>query len=273
LFPLIIGLVLMGISAFLFFQQRNLKVELFAMSATETSEVKILQQLAQEISDELGKSGGFRQQVEVKGRIRCEQYLVADISQKPCVYCETIIREEYEKTQWKTDNEGNMHQKTERGSATLSKSTRQVDFYVEDETGQILVSPDQAKVEGVKIYDQFHPADTIEELEISVGEVEIEFFPQDEDKHHTLGYTYQEIMLPVETQVYILGEVSDRDGNLQIHAPREENQPFLITHKSEEEVAQEKKKSVVSRLVWIRITLFLGVGLILFSVLNLLFFE
>lgn len=267
LFLLGIFFIIIGIN--LLRQRNDLQQQIDAMNQTETYNVQYLQELAQEIANELGESGSLFQQTEVKGITHCDEPLTGNLSKESCVFCQTIITEQYQETHWEENDEGEMEQVTERKNAILNRNTQCVDFFVEDSTGQILVHPDKAKVEGKKVYDHFQPAGGIQEFEFYLGEIKVEFSPRCDETHRTLGYHFQEVIIPVETEVYVLGEVSDVHGRLQIQQPNEEDQFFLISHKSEEELSREKRELIKRKGVQSKISLGFGIGLIIFPLISL----
>lgn len=108
--------------------------------------------------------------------------------------------------------------------------------------------------------DQFESAEE-SEIEIEIGNLEIELPIQSDN---TLGYHYQETILPVDTQVYVLGEASNAEGELQIHEPSNEDSSFIITHQSEEELLKDKRNRIKNYTIGSSLSFFFGLGLLLF---------
>lgn len=270
IFTLIVGIILGLISGASYLQYRKLQEEISAISSTETSTVEDLKKISEEVAEGLGNTGYFRQQAEVKGTIQCENPLTANLSHESCIYYQTVINERYEKTEWVEDDEGNFEPNRSEGSNNLVNNVRCIDFFLEDDTGQILVNPDHGKIEGIQVYDYYQPADSIDELEMSFGDIEIEFSPRNDAEYQTLGYEFQEVILPVNIQVYIIGEASDRAGDLELHQPSEENQLFLISYKSEEELSEEKRGDIKKNKKIAQICFFSAIAFIVFALINLL---
>lgn len=224
--------------AFIFGRRETLE-NIRSIRGTETSTVGELQHLRDAIAKELGKGGSFREQVEVKGMIRSNNPTIAQLSQRPCVYAQMTVLETYEETYYETDNEGNEQRKTRQGSTILANSSLQINFFLEDETGRIEVNPNRANVDLIKVvdsYEQYQGNPTLYS-----GQFSCNVNPQTFDNKRILGYQYNEYILPVDTKVYILGEVSDSQGSLVIQHPLNPEGQFIITHKSEEQLLQEKE--------------------------------
>jgi hypothetical protein len=56
------------------------------------------------------------------------------------------------------------------------------------------------------------------------------------ERRRTLGYRYQEWIVPINRQVYVLGQATDSRGELCLERPTEGGKPFIISLKSEEQL-------------------------------------
>jgi hypothetical protein len=236
-----IGLVLVIVAAILFWQQKRVLNEIFSIKATDTSTVAHLEDLSRTITSELGSSGAFKDQVEVKGEIRCNNPLTAQLSQRQCVYCHTQVTEKYEETYYETDDDGNRERKVRNGSNTLADNTLRINFHVEDGTGRIQVNPNEAEIQAIEVVDRYELNQG--RSTISFGGFTLNVSNQTFGDRRILGYQYNEWVLPLDTRVYVLGEVTDSEGFLMVRKPTEKGQKFLITHKSEEELIKDKQSS------------------------------
>jgi len=265
IFLLILSIVLIITGSICWFRRHQLNQQVLDIKETETSKIQELQEMAQGINEELGESGVFSQQVEVKGRTRSEDPLTANVSGKPCVYCHTIITEKYEEEVEIENDEGEIEIESQEQEEEVTNSVNYTPFWVEDETGQIVVSPDEnTQIEGIQVLDHFE-SDEDDEMEIEIGNLEIEL-PMQSDE--TLGYHYQETILPLDTQVYVLGEASNSDGQLEIRQPSDEGNSFIITHKSEEKLLKDKRDRIKNYTIASTLTFFFGLGLLLALVIN-----
>ena len=239
MFVLIIGLVLLVISVVFFFEWQKTIKKVQALKDTETSSVDQLSQMSQSIAKELGTVGAFKEQVEVKGIIHSSNPIIAQLSQRPCVYAKMQVVEKYEETYYQTDDEGNRQKKTRPGSTILANNTLQINFQLDDDTGKIRINPNDAEIEAVEVVNRYELAQN-QKSSLSFGGFNLDISSHNSGDKRILGYQYNEWILPVESQIYVLGEISDSDGHLVIHQPLDKNNRFLITHKSKEEFLHNK---------------------------------
>lgn len=99
---------------------------------------------------------------------------------------------------------------------------------MEDATGRLKVSPDRAEIETIKVVDRMDPAQPAD-LGAVLGQIL-------GGAGRTVGYHTTESLLPIDRQVYVLGEVSDSASGLTMGAPSEKGKVFLISPRTEEEL-------------------------------------
>lgn len=267
IFLLIIGLILLGVGGLLFYQRSKLQDNILTIKTVETSTVQELQELQRSIANELGSPGAFRQRVELKGIIRCSHPLNASLSKQNCVYYQTTITEKYRETQAQTDADGNRNRNTKQGSRTINDSTTQINFWLEDATGRITVNPNDAEIDAIKVVDRFEPASS-GGISLSLGGVSLDLRGHFGDDYQTIGYNYEEKVLPIDTPVYILGEVSDVDSQLTVKAPTESGQPFIISCQTEEDLIKVKEDNLQNMTIGGSICVVIGGVLLVLSLLS-----
>jgi hypothetical protein len=167
--------------------------------------------------------------VELKGTIRCEAPFLGEFSQQPCIYAKSII--ERKETHWR---DGKSETET-----TIERSTeRHAPFYVEDDSGRVLVRGEGADVDSILVFNQ-SGNDTGANL-ISLassllggGNFERRF------KEFTLGF---------DIPVYVLGTVN-QGGSIGAAPPGAKHKQFIITPKSEEARASSSSTTSTVLLV------------------------
>lgn len=185
--------------------------------------------------------------VEVKGTLRCEQPLRSEMAQKECAYYISRVVREYEEPDRDDDRAG-----SDRRSETLASNEQFAPFVVEDETGTVGVRPEEAEIDALQVMNRFErdtggAGITLGGLTVNLG-----------NRERTIGYRYEESILPVEEPVYVLGVVRE-DG--EIGAPRpaeEEEQRFIISYRSEEQLEKKYRRDA-------RILTLIAAGLFLFG--------
>jgi len=158
----------------------------------------------------------------VTGTLRCPAPLTAEISGRPCAFSDFQVERERDVR----EKDSNDEWQTNRRSETVSHTSLCAPFYVEDDSGQVLVRPDGADVDAMTVVDRFEPANSgaslsVAGLTLSLGSVD-----------DTVGYRYRESILPLDGPVYVLGVVSP-DGSIGAPSERRPDQAFTISHRSE----------------------------------------
>ena len=103
---LLFGILLCAVALNFFKKHRLFKAEVQMIRATETSDLAELRKIHLSIAEEMGLSGTWREQVEVKGTVISGEPLTAELSSIPCVYCNTVVEEQYERTEYETNDDG-----------------------------------------------------------------------------------------------------------------------------------------------------------------------
>lgn len=208
------------------------------MQQTRTSSAAELASLAQSVAREIG-AGSFAEAAELKGAVRCSTPLTAELSGTPCVYYSMRVTREYEETEWRSDDKGNQTPRVERRSETVAQNARSCAFEVEDSTGSVAVDPAGAEVTGEKVLDRFEQGEPGSPT-ISLGRWKLDLgpLPRGGGGRRTLGYRYEETVVPLGRQIYVLGEASDAGGRLAVRKPAKKGTSFIVSLKSEEELTR-----------------------------------
>ncbi len=271
------GLVLLVVGAILFFVSTRSSNKAFHAKATETSKIGDLASLVGEIAGDMpaGMSTGFKDYVEVKGRVACDTPIMGELSDVPAAIFETRVRRVVERREERRDAQGNVRTEWRKSEETVSDNRREAPFYIEDDTGRIRVKPNK-KIELEKVVDRFEPAEAIEFMSggstsLSFGRFRMSLGSGGFGSHsRTLGYKFTEHILPVGKTVYALGEAADTDDEgLVLRKPTDEQKgkPFMLSLKTEEEIVRSAEKSAMVMKV---ISAVLAVGGVALVVVGLL---
>lgn len=204
--------------------------------------------------------GKFRLYCEVNGSGGCVEPVRSRIKSEPCLYYETTVSREYDER----DTQGFLHTRTE----VVFVDRRWSKFWVEDATGRIAVDPTGAEVEMVLVAEAYVPSTTGSELTIGGFTCALPGA-----SGHTLRYSVAERILPAGRRLYVLGDVTDAGGELHVAAPSEGGRHFIITLKTEKELAEvTAAKAKFARLGAIVLTA-LGVAGVLGGIAVWLLFD
>jgi hypothetical protein len=236
----VIGGVVLAIAPILLLARGAGKRKLGQMQATETSTCAQLEETRAQVEGGVGK-GSYIQRAEVKGRAEADDPLKAEFSLAPCVAYSVKLEREYEETVWETDSEGHRSQKSRRGSEILSSNERRVPFRLRDATGAIKVVPDGAELvmeTGLSKFESSLPGERF-----SLGSFAFDVARAALGAgRRTIGYRYEERLIPVGRDLYVLGEAAAPSGELLIRRSSTKGERFLISVKSEEELTARAMK-------------------------------
>ncbi len=265
IFLLIAGIISLVVSFFCFKHRSYLKDSIFAVKSTSTSTIAELQKLQTDIARELEHSGSFREIVELKGVIRSNNPLTSDLSKRLCVYYQSIVKEKYEKTEYTTDSEGNRQRNTSQGTKVINNNQTQINFRLEDETGTIVINPKDAEMEAIQVVNRFEPVNS-GKSSFSIAGLNISLSGSFSNDYRTLGYNYEEYVLPIDIPIYVLGELSDADNQLIVRKPFDPKKHFIISHKSEEELIRDHESNLKTTTFFAIFCLVGGIILLVASV-------
>ncbi len=256
----ILGGVLAAAAVGLFLGSGSQRRKVYAMKTTDTSTAADLHDLADSVAKEIG-AGSFNQVTEVKGAVECDAPLKGELSGVACVHYAMSVVREWEETVWKTDSQGRRTQETHKGSDPVASNTRSVRFRVKDATGSLDVDPAGAKIDGEKAVSQFQPGEpTGGSLELGGFRINLPGMLGGGGRR-TLGYRYQETILPVGAQVYVLGEAVDAGGTLTVKKPAKKDVRFVISTRSEEELVRKAGSAVKGLSIAAAVCAVVGVAL------------
>ncbi|WP_434684264.1 E3 ubiquitin ligase family protein [Pseudanabaena minima] len=232
----IFGCILIVIGIILFFVQKNYSTKLQSIKLATASTVGELQRIASEIAGEIG-SGNLREYVKVRGIIRSDRPLISELKQEPCVHYTMRVVREYEEQQTTTDSEGKTRTETRRSSETISSNSQSIPFTLQDRSGELLVNPDGGNIETVQILNEFRQ-ENFNSSSISFGGFSLAIGAGMGGGRRTLGYRYTESILPCDREVLVIGTAADEGGQVTLLKPIQSDKKFIISLKSEEELAK-----------------------------------
>ncbi len=189
---------------------------------------------------------------EIGGTVVSEQIIHAPFSQTPCVYCKYTI-EQYEEH---TERDSDGKTKTHREWRTIASGEGAVPFYVQDETGKVLVQPSGAEfnVDCKKIFrddggtdingllralKNFSESNTAQMIPPSIKLTET---------NSSFGFMvgdrrYSEYFICPDNPVYVLGTAANRaDVAGDTFIAKGTNEPtFIISDKEEKKLMKNLK--------------------------------
>jgi hypothetical protein len=202
------------------------------MAAAETLTCAQLREQAGTMG-ELGSAGSFRKVCEVVGTARPgpDGAATATVSKVACVWHRNVVTRRYQRYVNRSDGK----RRLERGSEVVSTFASSAPFTVSDDSGSVLVSPDGAAVDRPeRVHSEFRQGSgtgslTAMGITINLGSLD-----------GTIGFKTEEWAIRPGTRLYVLGEVTDQDGELRFGKP--EKGRFIISTRSEAELTSRARR-------------------------------
>ena len=210
----IFGIILLVVGLILFFVQRQQKQRLFSLKSARSITAAELADTAAAVASEIG-GGSWRDYVKLWGEVVADSPLHSEHKQEPCVHYISKVIREFEETVKTRTKEGAIKTVRQRKSETITNHHQSIPFLIRDRTGMIKIDPDGANIETVAILDEFRP----------------------EHSGKTLGYRYQESILPVGRPILVVGAVSDLTGEVIIGKPVKSAHKYIISLRDDEHLA------------------------------------
>jgi hypothetical protein len=177
--------------------------------------------------------GVFIGLVELKGTVQCEEPLTSFLAETSCVYYSYQIEERWSRTVTTTEDDGKGGTRTvtrqESGWTTVATETESTPFYVQDDTGSILVRPDGARIEALGVFDQ--QCSRWDALYYGKG-------PANGVMDSDGVRRFTETAIPLQAPLFLVGQARERQDIVAPEIAADPNaSEFLISIRSEEEVS------------------------------------
>ena len=172
--------------------------------------------------------------VELKGTAEAPRPLRSVLATVECVAYEWSCQEHWSKTVTYRDSDGKWKTRRESGWTTVAEGAQIIPFFVRDDTGDVLVRPDGARVEMETVFDvECEPDDP---LYYAHG-------PREAIAHSDEIRQFTERAVAIGTPLYVVGQARERGDVVAPEIAHDPDAPlFLITTRAE--------KSISSGLGW-----------------------
>ena len=255
-----IGLLLLG-GMFFWISKRN-KGKLEVLQSTENATVEFLKKLAAEMVESVG-AGSFAYKAQTRGKVVCDEPLISELGEIPCVHYNAKVQRKYEETYYQENSEGKRERKTRTGAETVSANRRSTTFYLEDGGERIRIDPDGAEIICEKVISRYEPTESMSGDLFRIGGFSLNLTaPFSSGDRRTLGYSFEEKAISVGDEVFVLGEVTDRNGELRIQHPAEKNEKFIISTRGREAMVRSLESGIKAMTVGAIVCAVIGIVLI-----------
>ena len=260
----IVGIILLIASIILFFVRLSQLKKLGCIQSARLSTAQDIQEISSAVAQDIG-AGSWQDYVKVYGKIACDRPIRSQVKGVDCVYYKTKVTREYEEVVTKKDDQGRTKKETERHSEVVSQNSQATPFCIVDSSGKIEVHPDDAKIETVEILSEFRPESQHGGGKISFGGFSLSLNAQSSGgRGRTLGYKYEESILPLSREALVIGMATDATSVATIRKPSDYKQQFIISLKTEGELTKNVTRT--AKQMFYAMLGCLGTGALLFGI-------
>lgn len=250
----IVGGILLIVGVVLFFVRLSKLKRLACIRSARLSTANDIKQISTAVAKDIGP-GSWQDYVKVYGKITCDAPIHSHVKGADCVYYKTKVTREYEEIVTRKDDKGKTIRETKRESEVVSQDSHSTTFWIVDATGRVKVNPRDADIETIEILSEFRP-ERQRSSNIRFGG--FSFSTKHSSNGRTLGYKYEESILPLGHEALVIGMATDITSQLTVRKPSDNKQQFIVSLKTEGELT--KRVSGHAQQVFYAMLCCLGIG-------------
>lgn len=225
----ILGIILIAVGIGLFFYKKKLEEKVLNVKYYDQTDIKSAVDTCLSVSGELG-SGHYSQMVKVSAKAHLDEPLIGEFSDDKCVYYEAWAEHHFEKLVERKDENGKTKRSWVSDTDTIGSSTKGGIFTLNDGSGEVLIDIKNSDLSIDYSVNQFKTSGR--RVDFSFGH----FSPESSSRIKSKGYKELERNIPLGQQLFVVGELNDRNGNPTITISAEKGNPFIVSIHSEEKV-------------------------------------
>jgi hypothetical protein len=223
------GSILIAIGLGMILYKKKVEDKILNVKYHDKTDIKSVLEMCLSVGSEVGK-GHFTKMVKITGKSGIDRPLIGEFSGKECVYYEVQVDHTFDKLEESKDSNGRTQQKWVNRSETLGSEKKGGEFWLIDNSGRINLN-----IEGSNL----SLPNAIHNKKSALRAVDFSFtqyHPVNNRDMRSTGYIEIERHLKVGENLFIVGELHDRDGEPKISKPSDKKETFVVSTKSEEEV-------------------------------------
>lgn len=257
---LIAGIVLIVLGAVLVWNKTRLEKKILNIKYFDRINLKTAIENYDHITKELG-SGSFSQMVKLSAKAESDRPLRGEFSGMDCVYFESEVIHKYKRLVESKDSDGKVVRNWETDTEVVADTKQGDEFKLNDNSGVVNINIQGAEITTNEVVDNFQPSSGSGTTSFSFGS----FLSRSDSDFKTLGYNEIERNIGVGTSLFIIGEINDRNGRLMISKPADDDNPFIVSVKTEASILKGLKGNASLSLYAGISAAVIGVGLLVYS--------
>lgn len=214
--------------------------------------------------DSNGLGQDYREFVELKGTAVSNNLVEAPFSNREVVYCESKLAQVSEISEQYRDSNGNLRTRTTRHENTISdEKTSQVISMTDSSTDEpviLEINGAGCNLDIPKTFDRFEPKTNLG------GYRYFNSFSWNRYGSETLGFKMIEKTIEANQSLYVIGEAFKVGNAIHIGKPQDNNKPFIVTTKSEEDLINNSKQKSLFLLIGGLIAIAVGIWILISAI-------
>ena len=208
--------------------------------------------------DAEGLGDSYKDFVEVNGTAETDGDLKSPHNETPCAYYEASVMREYEQMETYTDKDGKVKTRRNKLYENVSRDKSSSPLYIADGDTKVRIDLQGADLQLKSAATRYEPFK--EERGYSFFGINFSV----PTGTRTLGFRYEERIIPAGHPLYVVGEVRKSGGELSIGRPSEKGKPFIVSVKSEEEVIGSMEGSAKTTMYFGYVLIAIGIAAAVF---------
>lgn len=252
----IVGIILIAVGVGLFFYKKKVEDKLLDVKYYDKTDIKSALDTCTSISQELG-SGHYSQMVKVSAKTQIQEPFIGEFSDDKCVYFEASAEHQFEKLVESKDSEGKTQRRWVSGSSTIGSTKEGGIFTLNDGSAEIEIDIEGSDLTMNNAVNDFKS--TTRPVRFSFGA----YNPESSSRKRSQGYREIERNIPLGQELFVVGELHDRNGAPAISLPAEKKDPFIVSIHSEEKVIGGLESKIKMVFYGSIASVVIGVGMII----------
>jgi hypothetical protein len=227
------GAVLGAIGGGLLWNQKRLENKANQIKYFDRMDLGTALDTYKHVSGQLGQ-GAFTQMLKLNARAVLTPPLKGEFSGADVVYYHAKVVREYEVKEKNKDSQGKVTERWVSKTETIKDGKHGETFELNDGKGTATIRIAGADLRPTKGHNSF---DNVKDQGFNLSNIiqgALSF--ADSNTSRTKGFRKTEEHIKVGQDLFILGEMHDRNGSLEITRPKEKDVPFIISVQNEDEV-------------------------------------
>lgn len=206
-----------------------------------------------------GLGDAFRNYVEIKGVVHCDQAVRTPFSAKEVAYCSSRLSAVTQREERYKDSDGNVRTRIIKDEDLLSSEDSSDVLVLRDDSSDVRVTLD------IKNGCSFDIPETFDRVE-TVGNLGRYTYFRNFQSHrpNLLGYRMREKTISLNQPLYVLGEAYKEGNTIHIGKPVDKDKSFIVSTKSEDELVGKYEGNA-------KIALFGGIAAVVIGVALLVY--